>query len=34
MMSDTVKTILSFIIKFILQAICREVGSCKDCSPS
>lgn len=33
MMSDTVKTILSFIVKLILQAICSEVGSCGNCKP-
>lgn len=32
-MSETVKTIISFIVKLILQAICREAGSCGNCRP-
>lgn len=32
-MSEGVKALISFIVKFILQAICREVGSCGDCKP-
>lgn len=32
-MSETIKAIVSFIVKLILQAICSEVGSCGNCKP-
>jgi hypothetical protein len=31
MMSETIKAIVGFIVKLILQAICSEVGSCGNC---